>query len=139
MAQERIFFPMLALVALTFAVLLMIPYRRFKAGRMGLVTARDFKFGESANVPGDVSIPNRNFMNLLEMPLLFYVACVVAYVTKSVDGAMLALAWLYVALRLGHSIVHLTYNRVMHRLGFYAASALVLAAIWIRFFQALIK
>jgi hypothetical protein len=139
MDQERILFPMVALVALTFAVLLIIPYKRIKAVRMGLVRTRDFKFGESAGGTPDVSIPNRNFMNLLEMPVLFYVACVAVYVTRTADAALLVLAWLYVALRIAHSLVHLTYNRVLHRLGFYAASAVVLAAIWIRFFQALLK
>ena len=137
MRPESIFFPVIALVALTFVVLLIIPYKRIKAARMGLVKARDFKFGESANVPGDVSIPNRNLMNLLEMPILFYVACVTLYVTNKVGATMLSLAWLYFALRAGHSLVHLTYNRVLHRLAVYAASNVVLAVIWIRIFQAL--
>jgi len=97
------------------------------------VKPRDFAFGESANVPGDVSLPNRNFMNLLEMPLLFYVVCVCFYITAKVDTTTLVLAWLYVALRAVHSAIHLTYNRVFHRLLAYAASAAVLFALWIRF------
>jgi hypothetical protein len=32
-------------------------------------------------VPPAVSIPNRNYMNLLELPMLFYVVCIVLYVT----------------------------------------------------------
>src|ERR1700741_2796335 len=48
--------------------------RRFRAVFGGRATRDDFKFGESPAVPGDVSIPNRNFMNLLELPVLFYVA-----------------------------------------------------------------
>jgi hypothetical protein len=139
MDQERILFPMAGLVTVTFVVLLLIPYKRFKAGRSGRVTADDFKFGESTNVPPDVSIPNRNLMNLLEIPVLFYVACLTLYVTKSVDGMVLFLAWAYVALRLAHSLVHLTYNKVFHRLAVYAASNVILAIIWIRLFQALAK
>ncbi|MBS0362213.1 MAG: hypothetical protein JSR98_12600, partial [Proteobacteria bacterium] len=61
-----IFWPMGALAFLTFAVLGLIPLRRFRAGARREVTADDFKLGESANVPGHVSIPNRNYMNLLE-------------------------------------------------------------------------
>jgi len=122
----------------TFIVLLVIPYKRFKAGREGLVTARDFKFGESANVPPDVGIPNRNLMNLLEMPVLFYVACLSLYVTKRVDAPVVLLAWVYVGLRVVHSSIHLTYNRVRDRLIAYAASNVVLATIWIRLARALL-
>ena len=132
MSQESILYPMAALVVLTFAVLLVVPVRRFKAAFARQVTARDFKYGESGNVPPEVSIPNRNYMNLLESPVLFYVACITLYVMKSVDAAALYLAWVYVALRCGHSLVHLTYNKVMHRLALFALSYVVLGAIWIR-------
>src|SRR5437762_7074754 len=71
MKQDLIFLPMGALAIWTFVVLLIIPFRRFAAARRGLVKAADFKFGESTTVPGEVSIPNRNYMNLLEVPLLF--------------------------------------------------------------------
>jgi hypothetical protein len=139
MTQESILVPMIALVGLTFSVLLLIPYKRFKAGRIGRVMVDDFKFGESNNVPPDVSIPNRNLMNLLEMPVLFYVACLTIYVTSNIDTVLLLLAWLYFALRVVHSIVHLTYNKVFHRLTVYAASNVILAIIWIRLFQAVAK
>lgn len=99
---------MAGLVALTFAVLLLIPYARFKAARSGRVAADDFKFGESGSVPAEVTIPNRNLMNLLELPVLFYIACLTLYITKTVDVASLYLAWLYVVLRVCHSLVHLT-------------------------------
>jgi len=139
MNPERILLPMAALAAWTFAVLLIIPYKRIGAGFKGLVTWRDFKYGESAKVPPDVSIPNRNFMNLLEMPVLFYVACLTLYVTKRVDTVLVVLAWIYVALRVAHSAVHLTYNRVRDRLVVYAASAVVLAMIWIRLLRGLLS
>jgi hypothetical protein len=137
MNQANILYPMVALAALTFIVLLLIPYKRFRAGRSRQVVIDDFKFGESRNVPPDVSIPNRNLMNLLEMPVLFYVACLTLYVTKNVDTLLLSLAWLYVTLRACHSLVHLTYNKVFHRLIVYAASNVVLAIMWIRLFSAL--
>jgi hypothetical protein len=132
MRQEAILLPLAALAGLTFVVLLMIPYARFKAAREGLVAAEDFKYGESPSVPGSTSIPNRNLMNLLELPVLFYVACLTLYATKTVDGLAVALAWLYFALRVGHSAIHLTYNKVFHRLSLFAASNVVLIALWIR-------
>lgn len=134
MAQDLMFAPMGAMALLTFAVLLFIPIRRFRAGARGLVTADDFRFGESASVPPDVSIPNRNYMNLLELPTLFFPACLMFYVAGRVDAAAVATAWAFVALRAIHSAVHLTYNNVRHRLAVFALSNVVLGALWVLFF-----
>jgi hypothetical protein len=139
MDQAAIFLPMCALAAWTFAVLLLIPFARFRAAWHGKVNAGDFRFGESARVPGAVSLPNRNLMNLLELPVLFYVVCLALYITLSVDVAAVVLAWLFFALRAAHSLVHLTYNNVFHRLSVYAASSVVLLVLWIRFTVALLQ
>jgi len=132
MSDLEILFPMSVLAGWTLIVLLLIPYARFRAAFRGRVTAADFRYGESDRVPADVSLPNRNMMNLLELPVLFYVACLALYVTGSVDAVSLYLAWAYVALRVAHSLVHLTYNSIVHRLSVFAASNVVLILIWIR-------
>lgn len=135
MSSTAILWPMGALVLLTFIVLFQIPIRRFRAAFAGKVGAGDFRYGESARVPGDVSLPNRNYMNLLEIPMLFYVACLTLYVTQRVDAVAVWLAWTYVVLRGAHSLVHCTYNNVIHRLAVFAASNVVLLVLWIRFFM----
>lgn len=134
MNQASIFLPMGALAFVTQGVLLLIPIRRFRAGAAGHVTADDFKLGESPRVPAHVAIPNRAMMNLLELPLLFYVASLMFYVAGRVDAVALGLAWTYVVLRIVHSTIQLTYNRVMHRLIPFAISNVVLTAYWIWFF-----
>lgn len=133
----KILFPMVALATLTFAALLLIPLRRFRAGFAGLVDTDDFKYGESQRVPPEVGIPNRNMMNLLELPVLFYVACLTYFVTERVDDGALALAWAYVGLRVVHSAIHLTYNRVRDRLVAFAASNVVLVMFWTHLFRVL--
>ena len=133
MRQELIFAPMIALAALTFGVLTLVPRRRFRAGRLKQVDASDFRLGESTRVPPEVAMPNRNYMNLLELPVLFYVVCLGFYVVDGVDGAALALAWAFVALRAAHTAVHLTSNNVFHRLRLFGLSVLVLAATWVWF------
>ena len=134
MSQELIFAPMGVLALLTFIVLGFVPARRFRAAFAGHVTADDFKFGESAAVPGPVSIPNRNYMNLLELPMLFYVAGLMYYVAGRLDQAALWVAWAFVGLRIAHSLIHLTYNNVFHRLTAFALSNFVLMAVWLLFF-----
>jgi hypothetical protein len=138
MEPALIFQPLLALVGLTFLVLLRIPFVRIRAAQESRVVVEDFRLGESQQVPPDVAIPNRNYMNLLELPLLFYVLGVSLFVTRHVDALQLALAWSYVALRVGHSLVHLTYNNVLHRLALFALSNFVLAAMWLYFATAIL-
>jgi hypothetical protein len=134
MPQELIFAPLGAMALLTFIVLGFIPARRFRAVFAGRVDRDDFKFGESAAVPGDVAIPNRNYMNLLELPMLFYVGGLMYYVAGRLDQTALVVAWAYVALRAIHSVIHLTYNDVIHRLTVFALSNFVLMAFWLLFF-----
>lgn len=134
MSDTSIFAPMAALIALTFLVLALIPIKRFRAGAAGEITGEDFRFGESARVPGHVSIPNRNYMNLLELPMLFYVLCLALYVTHTVTPLGYGLAWAYVALRIAHSAVHLTMNHIFTRLTIFAASNVVLIVAWTMFF-----
>jgi hypothetical protein len=128
--SSPIFLPMAVLALWTMHVLLLIPIARFKAAGKGQVDAEDFRYGESGRVPDSVRLPNRNFMNLLEVPVLFYVACFIALLGGHIDGLMVGLAWTYVALRIGHSIVHLSYNKVMHRLTLFAISNVVVAVMW---------
>ena len=137
MEPTTIFLPVSALAILTFMVLLLIPYRRVKSRLANEVTNDDFSYGESQRVPGYVSLPNRNMMNLLEIPVLFYVLCIILFITGNVTGFFVNMAWAYFALRLGHSIVHLTYNHVLHRLAFFASSNLVVLIMWIQFIRAI--
>ena len=71
-----------------------------------------------------------NFRNLFELPVLFYLALVVAALTQQVTAIALSLAWAFVALRIVHSAIHCTYNRVWHRFYAYLAGGLVLWALW---------
>lgn len=137
MPGATIFEPMAALIALTFLVLALIPIKRFRAGFAGEITGEDFRFGESARVPGHVSIPNRNYMNLLELPMLFYVLCLSLFVTQTVTALELDLAWAYVGLRIAHSAVHLTMNHIFIRLTIFALSNVVLMVAWAFFFVGL--
>jgi len=134
MPQDLIFAPMGAMALITFIVLGLLPIRRFRAVFAGQVGPDDFKLGESARVPLHVAVANRNFMNLLELPILFYVISLMYFVAGRLDQTALVVAWAYVAVRAVHSVIHLTYNKVTHRLIAYAASNVVLAALWILFF-----
>ncbi len=123
--------PMAVLALWTLHVLLIVPIVRVKAGRAGLVNPEDFRLGESARVPEFVRVPNRNFMNLLEVPVLWYVAGFVASLMGVSHPGWLALSWLYVALRLAHTIIHLwPGHRVLLRALVFALSNVVVTVMW---------
>lgn len=100
----------------TLLVLLLVPNARFRSPSQLNVTAEDFCFGESNIVLPGVSIPNRAWMNLLEAPVLFYLACIIIFSIHATNQNLVALAWAYVGLRMIHMLVHVTYNNVLHRL-----------------------
>jgi hypothetical protein len=131
MNNHAILYPIFALAWWTSCVLLLIPIARIRAGRRREIVVDDFKYGESSAVPPHVSIPNRNYMNLLELPVLFYVVAVLLLVSPCTSLTSIYLAWLYVGLRIVHSVIHLTYNKVLHRLVAFAASNAALVALWI--------
>ena len=131
MPSPAILYPVFALALWTSLVLLLIPITRIRSARRRETVADDFKYGESAAVPPYVSLPNRNYMNLLELPVLFYVVCLMLYVTSGAAPFMVNMAWAYVALRVLHSLIHLGYNHVLHRLAAFAASNVVLVSLWV--------
>jgi len=131
MQKSVILFPIFTLALWTFLVLLQIAIVRFRSVLRQEISADDFKYGESSAVPTYVSIPNRNYMNLLELPISFYVVCLLIYVTGITSLMMVTVAWSYVGLRIVHSLIHLSYNHIGHRLIAFIASNFVLIVLWI--------
>jgi hypothetical protein len=127
MRDTAFLLPIFALAGWTGLVLLYVAGCRLTAG----VAPREFALGESAQVPRHAALANRNYMNLLELPLLFYVVCLLAWQAPVLPAAALPLAWSYVGLRVVHSLIHITYNQVLHRFIAFAASNFVLLALWV--------
>jgi hypothetical protein len=66
-----------------------------------------------------------NFLNLFEMPVLFY-ALTLLYIFLGLENTLLIyLAWIFVIARYTHSLIHTTTNKVMHR--FYAFTISVIS------------
>jgi hypothetical protein len=123
---------MLALVILTFAVLIVLFRSRVRMVREGLAPVSYFRtFQGSLEQPEFTVKPARHFTNLFEAPTLFYVGCLAAMVTGITGTLVVVLAWLYVAMRYLHAYIHLGGNRVRHRMRAYFASWLCLMALWI--------
>ncbi|MGN6423836.1 MAG: MAPEG family protein [Asticcacaulis sp.] len=129
-----ILWPMAALALLTFVVLLIMPFLRVGDVAAGRAKAADFRYGESEDVPWRTRLFNRNYMNLLELPVLFYAACLIAFVTDDRDALPLGLAWAFVGFRVLHTLVHVSLNPILIRMALFAASAMTLLALWVAIF-----
>lgn len=70
-----------------------------------------------------------NYNHLMEQPTLFYAICFVLALTETGHGFNVQIAWAYVALRVVHSLVQGTFNRVLVRFSVFVLSSLCLFAL----------
>ena len=67
-----------------------------------------------------------NYNHLVEQPTLFYAVVVILAIARAESEIAVALAWAYVALRIAHSLVQATVNRVAIRFALFMLSSLAL-------------
>ena len=125
--------PLLAQVILTFAVMIIMYRRRVSEMQTKRIHPQKTK---TRSLAGGVLVDSKsaadNYSNLLESPVLFYVAILLTLILMVQDSIIVILAWAYVASRYLHSLIHISYNRVMHRFSVFIFSSFVLLAIWSR-------
>ena len=80
-------------------------------------------------VPDQAQWPAHNYIHLMEQPTIFYAVALVIAFTGTGDGFNAWLGWAYVGIRIVHSIVQATYNKIAVRFSLFVLSSLVLAAL----------
>jgi len=125
--------PVVALVALTAIVALMMGVYRNVAVIRRLTSQRYFQAFNAEQPPEWVERPARAYMNLLELPVLFYVVCLLMLTTGKFDVVQVSLAWLFVLTRSVHAFIHIAFNYVPIRFVAFVAGVITLAVIWTRF------
>jgi hypothetical protein len=75
--------------------------------------------------PGVRSVAD-NYNHLHEQPTIFYALMFFAALTGGGDATALKLAWGYVVLRVLHSLVQATFNKVIVRFSIFAVGSIVL-------------
>jgi len=130
MASNAIYLPALAMALLTFIVWWRMYFLRI--GQMKRERIHPQAVATSAQVTAKLTDSRAadNFRNLFELPVLFYVALAVAQQAGLVSMPVLVLAWIFVALRVAHSGIQCTYNKVMHRFYVYLTGGMALWALW---------
>ena len=134
MQTFAILWPAIALAALSFVVMGWVAVAR--AGHMKRNPPRpdDFATGESAmRYFQPVEMPANNLRNLFEAPVLFFALIPLLLITHQAGHAQVALAWVYVVLRVIHSVGHVVLRKISVRAPAFWVSVIVLMAMWIGF------
>lgn len=120
--------PVVALMAWT-----MVMWLWMYAVRLPALTAAGLKPDDARNVkaldealPPKTQWPAHNYNHLHEAPTLFYAVAIVLAVIGHGDGVNALIAWAYAALRIAHSLVQATINKVALRFALYTLSSLAL-------------
>lgn len=117
-------------VALTLALLLWLGVSRARSARRGEVRIKDIALSSQAWSDRIKQIANA-YANQLELPVLFYVAALLAIMTGTLDWIVVGLSWAFVAMRLWHAYIHVTHNRVLQRFQVFIGGFAVLTVLWL--------
>lgn len=122
---------MAIMAILTALVGLIMLGARIAAVKAGTINPRYFKHMQGAELPDIVTTSGRNFTNQFEVPILFYVASTLYIVLGIENAAAIMLAWTFVASRIIHTAIHLTYNHVIHRMLVFLFGFVCVIGLWI--------
>ncbi|MFO1406631.1 MAG: MAPEG family protein [Steroidobacteraceae bacterium] len=123
--------PVLALVAWTFVMWAWMYATRIPAMQAAKIDPQDAAWSKDAlgqRLPPQVRWKADNYNHLHEQPTIFYALMFFAALTGGADATAMAMAWAYVGLRIVHSIVQATVNRIVVRFSIFMLASLVLLA-----------
>jgi len=127
MYEHGMIAPVVALVVWSLIMLIWLYATRIPAMaraklRPGQATRADMEALPSANVAN-------NYNHLMEQPTLFYAICFALQFLEQANEINIGLAWLYVAIRVVHSLVQATVNIIIIRFTIFIIGSLVLMAL----------
>ena len=133
-SEDAIFQPIIVLALWTLFVMLWMFQRRVGAFRAQNIAPDQVQHPTdvSPSLPSSVRSIGANFINLGELPVVFYAVSLAIFAAGHVDQIHIYCAWAFVATRIMHSLIHATYNRVMHRFGIYLLGALAVIIMTVR-------
>ena len=134
MGQMAILWPVFVMAGLTYCVWFVLFWQRIRHLRRTPPRPEDFATGSAAlRYFEPVELPANNLRNLFEMPVLFYALIPLLLLTHLAGLVQIILAWLYVVLRLVHSLIHIGRGPIPRRFFIYLLSCAILLAMWVGF------
>lgn len=127
--QLILFSAVLAQVALTVIVYAMLIRARFAAANDPGTDRSRLGYDQSA-WPVKARLISNSVTSQFELPVLFYAGTLFAFILGGVDLIVAGLAWIFVATRFIHAMIHTTHNIVMQRFGAFLAGFIALIIMW---------
>lgn len=126
--------PLFAMVALTFALAIGMVITRRRAVAEKKVDPKDLliRGGDNPWPPRAAQFGDA-YLNVFELPVLFYVLSILVVVTRQADIIFVVLAWLFVLCRFLQAYVHTTSNVRKYRSLSFRAGVIVLMVMWVLF------
>jgi len=118
-----------AQVVLTIGILLLMGRERVPKVMSGEIKIRDIAVERDA-YPIRARLLSNNFDNQFQLPVLFYVAALLALWAGGVGWVDVLLSVAFVFTRYVHAAIHVTTNNVYRRFSAYTAGLLLLSALW---------
>jgi len=132
MSPQAILLPLFVEVILTFLLLFWLAPLRARDFSSGKVREEDIALRQPNWSPAALQVAY-SYSNQFELPVLFYVLTILAFITHHAGLLFVLLAWVFVIFRLLQAYMHVTSNRVRVRGIFFGISALALAIMWVVF------
>ncbi|MFZ1920824.1 MAG: MAPEG family protein [Xanthobacteraceae bacterium] len=129
MSTQAILLPLFVEVTLTFLLWVCMAFLRTRDFTTGAVRPEEIALREPKWPPRTLQFCYA-FSNQFEIPVLFYVLTILAYITHLAGLIFVILAWIFVIFRLLHAFVHVTSNTVRVRGIFYGIAVVALALNW---------
>ena len=140
MQDKVIFIPVFLMVLLTAIVWARMLQVRVAAMKQVRLHPEKMKSQQAKSLlPETANIPAENFINIFEVPVLFYVLVGFMLIADQVSNFSIFAAFVFVFLRYIHSFIALTYNKVTQRFLVYVLGSLVLWVMWGHFAFQLFK
>lgn len=122
----------LALVLWTLAFGFSMAFRRVSSVKAGKASGAFYVTYNQGQEPDNLAVLTRHYANLHENPVLFYVVSALCIVSGAVDMTMALLGCAYVAGRVIHTLVHITFNAVLVRFAVFVFSNVMLTIMAVR-------
>jgi len=136
MIEMAILQPVVALAAWTMVMWFWLYGTRIPALSAAKVDPDDLVHDPTKNLdnvlPPEVQWKAHNYNHLHEAPTVFYAVSITLAIVGAGNGLNAQLAWAYVILRVVHSLIQATVNKVKLRFLVFAVSSLVLMALVFR-------
>ena len=130
MDNTLILYPILPVVFLNFFVVFHMRYVIEKAIKKREVRYRWFRVYKGS-APEDMLAARHHYKNFFEMPILFYLLCILLYIIDDVRDLDLWITWLFVVFKYIHSYIRITSNYVPNRAYAFYICVLLLSGGWI--------